>query len=290
MTRRIRMPTMKSSSSRGGERGEEWNVGSGFADILGHVVPFTLVMFRLLGLFVSAPMLSSVVVPARAKVLLALMLSAAIYPSVPVTLAADFAPQGDFDLFMLLPMIVIEGLLGFSVGVIASMPLMALEMSGVMMGQQMGLGLARVYNPEADYEADVIGQLLFYIASGIFFAVGGADHLWRAVADSFATVPIAGLKVMHTPLDLLLGVLSASFDLALRVATPVTGIILLLVVVFGAIGKTMPQINIMSVGFTIKIMMGIGIVAASVYAIQEACSGTITEAIGRVTEWVRVGG
>lgn len=260
---------------------------SGFEGMLAHAVPFTLVLFRLLGLFVAAPVLSSTVVPMRYRGLLAVMLSAAIYPSLSLELDPGMARNGEMDLFMLLPMIVLEGLLGYSVGVIASTPLMALEMSGVMMGQQMGLGLAKVYNPESDYEADVLGQLLFYIASGIFFAIGGVDQLWRGVVDSFATVPVAGLRIVETPVELLLSVLSASFDLALRVATPVTGIILLLVVVFGAIGKTMPQINIMSVGFTVKIIMGVAIVAASVYAIQSACAETILDSIARVTAWVR---
>lgn len=260
---------------------------AGFESIMPHAVPFTLVTFRLLGLFLAAPALSSTVVPARYKSFLALMMAAAIYPSVTLRIDPLVAPSGDLDLLSLVPMVLLESCLGFVVGIVASTPLMALEMSGVMMGHQMGLGLARAYNPEADYDADVLGQLLFYIAAGVFFAVGGLEQLWRGVMDSFATVPVAGFHAHETPVKLLVGVLGASFDLALRVSAPVSGIILLLVIVFGAIGKTIPQVNIMSVGFTVKILAGVGVAAASVYAVRAACGDTIEETLRQVGVWIR---
>jgi flagellar biosynthesis protein FliR len=96
---------------------------------------------------------------------------------------------------------------------------------------------------------------------------------------------VGGLRSHDTPLDLLVGLLTSAFDLALRVSAPVAGMILLLVIVFAAIGKTMPQINIMSVGFAIKILMGLLILAAAIYAVQDAAGGTISEALLLMRRW-----
>lgn len=257
----------------------------GWSIILEHATPFVLCLFRMLGLFVAAPLLSSLVVPARVKVLLAVTLTAAVYPMLPVRLSSELFPSGQMDVMVLLPMVVVEGVIGFSIGLLATVPLTALEMSGTMMGQQMGLGLARVYNPEADYDIDVLGQLLFYVASGVFFALGGLDVLMRSLIGTFSSVPIGGMRAGETPLDLLVSLITSAFDLAMRVSAPVAGIVLLFIVVFAAIGKTMPQINIMSVGFAIKILGGVTILTASLYAVQGASSDSIVSGLDLVRSW-----
>lgn len=257
----------------------------GWSAILEHSGPFLLCYFRMLGLFMAAPLLSSLVVPVRVKAMLAMMLTAAVYPMLSVSLSPSLFPAGNLELITLLPMVVVESVIGFSIGLLATVPLTALEMAGTMMGQQMGLGLARVYNPEADYDIDVLGQLLFYIGSGLFFSLGGLEVMLRCLLDTFSLVPIGGMRAGETPLDLLLSLISSSFDLAMRVSAPVAGIVLLLVLVFAAIGKTMPQINIMSVGFAIKILAGVLLLSASLYAVQSAVGDSIVEALVLVRNW-----
>jgi flagellar biosynthetic protein FliR len=257
----------------------------GWQVILDHAVPFVLCFFRMLGLFIAAPLLSSLIIPMRTKALLAMMLTAAVYPTISLRLSPAEFPSGGMDVMTLLPMIVVEAAIGFAIGLLATVPLTGLEMAGTMMGHQMGLGLARVYNPEADYDVDVLGQLLFYIASGAFFAMGGLEVLIKTLIGTFASVPVGAMRVGDTPLDLLVSLVSAAFDLAMRVAAPVAGIVLLFVIVFAAIGKTMPQINIMSVGFAIKILGGVLVLAAALYAVQGAASDSIRDTLILVRNW-----
>lgn len=250
-------------------------------ELLAHIVPFFLVLTRLAGLFLLAPMLTSIMIPMKFKALMLLMFSIGIYPLLP----AHAMPSEDVNLVGLLGLCLVETMIGFSIGLLASVPLTALEMSGVLMSQQMGMGLGRVYNPELDIEADVLGQFLFFIASGAFFGVGGLEALCRATADSFQHVPIGGLSLVQAPLDLLVGVLQSSFELTLRVAAPITGIVFLLVILLGAISKTMPQLSIMSVGFTIKILAGIAILIGSVYAIHHAIDEHVESVMHVVVDW-----
>ncbi len=255
-----------------------------WTQLAGHAVPFTLFTSRLAGLFFFAPILSSLIVPMRFKALLVFMLGAAVYPMVPMRL--DPSAAAHLDVISILPLVVSESVIGFSMGLIATTPLMALEMAGVLTGQQMGLGLARVYNPEAEYDVDVLGQLLFYIASGVFFSMGGLEVLFSSMIRSFERVPVGGFAVGQTPLDLLVGVVHSSFELAMRVSAPVSGIIFLVVIVLGAITKTMPQINIMSVGFTIKIIAGLTMMVTAVYAVQHGALETISRTLRLVEGWL----
>jgi len=129
-----------------------------------HVIPFQLVLFRIAGLFVFAPMLASTGVPVQARTLLAVALAVAVYPMVPTH--AQSAP--DLDLLQLVPMIASETLLGVSMGLIALLPLIGMQMGGQVAGHQMGLGLAQSFNPALDVDSDVTGQLLFFLGVTIF--------------------------------------------------------------------------------------------------------------------------
>jgi flagellar biosynthetic protein FliR len=249
-----------------------------------HVVPFLLVLTRLAGLFVLGPYLSGLAVPVRIKVLVLVTMAVAIYPVVPLPLqaASEFAT---LDVFSLMPLVGRELLIGVVIGFIASLPLMALESAGVVVGQQMGFGLARIYNPDINIDADLIGQMLFYVGAGIFLSTGGLNTMFLAVVRTFEHVPAGGMTSNMVPLTLILQVLTSGLELTMRVSAPVIGIVLLLVVLFGAIGKTMPQINIMSVGFSFKIIAGVAMLALSLYAVDTAAGDEVADTMDRVVVW-----
>jgi flagellar biosynthetic protein FliR len=259
------------------------NTNTEIQPLLDHVIPWMLVMFRLAGVFFMAPLLTSVNIPRQYKALLVIMLSAAVYPMVRANLAGPVR----VDLWGLIPLIVGESLIGLAMGAIAAIPLLSLEMSGVLMGQSMGLGLARVYNPEADFDADVLGQFLYYIGAGIFVAMGGLERLLGGIIESFTRVPLGGFATDKAPLDLLTGTLASGFELAVRVAAPVTGIVLLLVIVIGVMGKTMPQINVMSVGFAVKIVAGLAMLTLALYTVGHVVGDEIAATLQGVLHWVR---
>lgn len=257
-------------------------LSSNFAGMLSHVIPFTLVMFRLAGTFIAAPLLSSTSTPVKFKALMVAMTSAAVYPLI----GSRVTPPQGIDVFLLVPLVLCESLIGFVIGAVASVPVLTLEMSGVIAGQQMGFGLARIYNPEADFETDVLGQLLYYIAAGAYLSMGGVEALLGCVLDSFGRIPVGAFVGAGAPVDALVGALTSGFELAIRVAAPVTGVVLLLAILLGVIGKTMPQINIMTVGFTLKILAGLSAIMFAVNAIRAAAGDEAGDVTKGVIRWV----
>lgn len=250
--------------------------------LLDHAFAWTLVLFRVSGIFLTAPLLTSVTIPMRFKALLAAMFAAAVYP-VAVTPAG---PAPTTDVFGLVPMLAGELVIGFIIGAIAGLPLLMLELAGVLAGTTMGLGLARVYSPEMDSDSDLVGQLLFYIGMSIFIAGGGVNLLFRGVVSSFSHVQLGAFVRVDQPFQLFLGTLTAGFELALRVAAPVVAIVFLMIIVFGVVGKTMPALNVMSIGFALQALAGIAMLTWGVYAIREPVGDAITHATRMATAWL----
>ncbi|MEL7474075.1 MAG: flagellar biosynthetic protein FliR, partial [Planctomycetota bacterium] len=109
---------------------------NGVTPLLEHVAPLFLVASRMLGLFMTAPMLNSLNLPRQVKVLLGVSLAVAAYP-----IAGPQAQIGaeQLDLFSLAPILFGEALIGSIIGLLASLPLILIQLAGYLAGYQMGL-------------------------------------------------------------------------------------------------------------------------------------------------------
>ncbi len=254
--------------------------------MLVHVIPFTLVLSRVVGIMLFAPIVSMAGVPVRARALLAFVLAVSLYPIVP-----PLWSEGSItDIFALLPIMGAEVLVGVVLGMLASVPLLAMEMAGQMLGHQMGLGLARAFNPAFESEMDVAGQLLFTVAAGVYLALGGLEILYLALARTFRTLPAGEIVSGAFALETYMNLARAGTDLALRVAAPVLGSLILILIAMGFLMKTMPQINILSVGFAIKIVSGILVLTWSLFVIEEAFADELQRSLQILLEWAQLAG
>ncbi len=248
--------------------------------ILRHAVPFTLVLFRLLGLAVVAPVLSSLGIPAQAKILISVMLAAAIYPLVP----AAWAATAPLDTWSLLPLVASEVFVGAAIGLLAAAPMLILQVSGFLIGHQMALNLVASYSPD-EASSDAIGQMLLLLATAGFLVAGGLETLFLTLGGTFETLPAGAMGFADAPLQPLLAILSSGTELALRVSLPVIGILMVALLVMAFVSKTMPQLNIMTVGFTLKIMCGLTLLLWSLNAIAEVAGEEVERVLGEVVRW-----
>lgn len=255
---------------------------AGIEPLLGHAVPFGLVMARLAGLFVFAPVLANRTFPRRFRVLLTATMALAVYPTLPA--AAQVEPS--VDLLGLVPLLVGELLLGVVIGLIAALPIICLDLGGFVMGHQMGLSLARSYDPGANTDTDAVGQLLMYLGLATFLALGGLEALYAGLIFTFGRLPAGGLASGQVPLDVILAALSSGFELGLRVSVPVAAVVFLAMIALGLLSKTVPQFNIMTVGFTLKIILGLLILLVSVGAIQAAVGEHVEQNLRGLGAWI----
>jgi flagellar biosynthetic protein FliR len=252
--------------------------------ILTHVPPAMLVVFRLGGLMIYGPVFGSPVIPIKVKVFMCLILGVAIYPLIASEAAAG---QGlSLSLLSLAPLIGIELLIGLVIGFLGSLPFVAVQTGGLLVGQQMGLGFAQFFNPAMNDEADVMGQMLFFMALGGFLLIGGHESMLLAVLDSFHHIPLGGLRPDGELIALVNGLLLSSLELALRIAAPLLALVFLESLAMGFIAKTVPQLNILSLGFPIRILIGLGVLAAGLVVINDVMMDGIDHAMRLMFVWV----
>jgi flagellar biosynthetic protein FliR len=254
-----------------------------FDAVAPHVVPVVIVFSRLTGLFILAPILGGSSVPARVKVLLAVALTLIVYPTVPIDPATlPMTP----DLAALAPLMASELLVGLSVGALASLPLLAAQAGGHMISQQMALAIASVFDPATDTDGDLIGQALTFLLLTIFLAMGGLELMIGAVVRTFELVPLGAFGFGEVPLDLFVALMGAAFEVAIRVAAPVVCVIFVETLATGMIMKTVPQLNILSFGFPLKILAGLAMLAGSVIFIDTAMDGFVERSLTAIGSWV----
>ncbi len=249
--------------------------------VLDQVAPFLLALLRMSGLFVFAPLLSSIAIPGKVKALLVFVVALAVFPTLPAAARVTV----EMDVFSLAIAGVFEVLLGVVIGLIALLPVLAVQLGSSLIGQQMGFGLAQVYNPALETESDPIGELLLHLSIIAFIAMGGLEALFLCVARSFEKVPLGGVTVSSVPSQMVLGAVEGGMELALRISAPVLGIILIETIAMGFLMKTMPQMNIMSIGFAIKIVLGFAGLIAAMGAIDAAISGHVVEVGRALMSW-----
>ncbi len=218
--------------------------------ILPHMPAALMVMFRLSGIFMFGPVFGANTVPIRVKVLLALVLTACVYPVIP--------PQVPLELNMATLGLAIgsEMLIGMVIGYGASLPLAGLQVAGHMMGQQMGLMAAQVFNPDFDDQTEVVGQFMYLVALTVFLLLGGHRQMLTALVHSFDNIPLGGFVPGEDIVQFIIGLLAAMFELGVRVAAPLVCLVFLESIAMGFVARTVPQLNIFSLGFPVRIILG----------------------------------
>ena len=229
--------------------------------ILIHLPAWILVLFRIAGIFFFAPLLSSDLIPRQVKVFLVVGLSFCIYPMLidPTQPAATLVRPfigAELSLWYLVPMIAVEILIGLVIGFAANLPLIGMQIGGQIIDQQMGLALAQVYSPEVGDQASLIGRIFFLLALTIFIIFGGERYLLMLLVNTFNHIPLGGFTGFTAVVDLLIGLMAIIFELAIQIAIPLICLMLLVTCAMGFIARTMPQFNILSVGFAVRILVG----------------------------------
>ena len=223
-------------------------------DLASFATPFALVFFRIAGLMAFAPVIGSARVPKRVKVMLASVLTLAMAGSMPepVNLPTD-------------PWLVALGIggelaFGLLLGMVLSLVFVAAQFAGGIAGQQMGFNLGGSVDPQTDFGSSPLGDVYFILTMMTFLLMDGHHAMMLGVRSSFDHLPLMSVGVSAELLEVLVGMLMSATTLAVRVAAPITVAMLVVDLALGMIGKTIPQMNLMSVGLSLRSLAGLAIV------------------------------
>lgn len=267
----------------------------GLDPLLSHLPVWLLVLFRISGIFLIGPFFGSSLMPGRIKIFLALGLSFCVYPMLLGRAADGVAAQSiahimaqGMTLWGIVGLVVSELLVGLVIGFGAGLPLFGIQIGGQIVDQQLGLGLAGVYNPDVGADSGIISQFYFLMALTFFLILNGHRAVLSVLVGSFDHVPLGGYVADGQLVHLMIGLLQSMFELALGVAAPLLCLVFLETVAMGFIARTVPQLNIMSVGFSLRIIVGMFVLIGGIGSITLIYQDALWFAIRRLS--VHLGG
>jgi flagellar biosynthetic protein FliR len=245
-------------------------------------VAFTFVLARVSGLVMTAPMFGTSELPTRVRALLAFALALVVTPiQVPATL--QMPTNVIFYAVSLGGELLVGLLLGMGVNILLS----GVQVAGQIISQMSGMSLADVFNPAFDSEVPVISHLLHLVTSAVFIAIGGHRLLVGALLDTYQWMPIGHVELNDSLGSLISALLAESFSLAIRGAAPAMIALLLATVVLGLISRTLPQLNILAVGFGLNAIVTFVVLAVSISAIAWLFQEQFTPAVETIVDALR---
>ena len=244
------------------------------------VTTFVLAFFRIAAMMLFAPLFGSARIPRRVRVMLALVLAFAVSPSV----TAAWLPETTWGLAA---GIAGEMAFGFAMGLIQSFTFIAAQWAGEIIGQQMGFNLSEVFDPQFGAQGSIIGDMYFMLALVVFLVIGGHHEMLRGVRDSFAAFELLSLGVNESLFDSLIDFFTAATTLAIRLAAPMLVTMLVVDLALGLVGKIMPQMNVMSMGLSLRSALGLVIVILGLSMTNDGLRTSLMQAMGAVRQaWV----
>lgn len=225
-----------------------------FEQALNFAPVYVLVVFRLAGMAMFAPLFGSVRIPRRVRTMVILVIALGMTPGVK---APPVLPQSPWELALAIGG---EMAFGLAMGTVTSLVFISCQWAGEIIGQQMGFNLSEVFDPSMGAQGSLIGDVYFMLTLVIFLVVGGHRALLQGVYASFRILPLLSPGVDESLLKMMAGLFMSATVLAVQLAAPMLISTLVVDLVLGLVGKSMPQLNVMSMGVSLRTVVGMIII------------------------------
>ncbi len=152
-----------------------------------------------------------------------------------------------------------ELMFGIIFGFVTNLFLTLVFTAGQLIDMQTGFGMVNVFDVQSNISIPITGNILNITLLVVFFLTNGHMKLIRILYVTVLKLPVGTVNVMPEIAVVATQLFSMSFMLSLNVAIPIIFAGLLTEATLGIIVKSMPQLNVFSVGMPLKVLMGITI-------------------------------
>lgn len=239
------------------------------------VPAFVLAFFRLAGMMLAAPLFGGTRIPRRVKALFALVLAASLCSS----LQPLVPPR---DIWQLVLGIGGELVFGLAIGTALNFIFVAVHWAGDIIGQQLGFGLGQMYDPNSGTSGSAVSDLYFLFTLVLFLLLNGHIIFLQAVRGTFDTLPLLSVVMGQSLLTLVIDLLHSATTMALQLSAPVLVTMLVTDVVLGFLSKTVPQVNVMTAGLSIRALVGMAILVLGLTLTSDVIRGGLLDSLYRV--------
>ena len=215
------------------------------------ILAFALVLLRISAFVVAWPIFGIENVPAPVKILFSLIVTVVLFPVIEWK-----GIQAGFDSPVLIFLAVKEVFIGLVFGFLAKMFFMAIQMAGELISISIGLSGAQLYNPAMGGQSSSVDTFIYSLASLFFLAINGHHLFITGLVDTFRILPLNPSSLSMLTFSAMGPFVQEIISIGIRLSAPVMIAILVVNLVMGILGKTVPQINVLVTSLTVNIMVG----------------------------------
>ena len=238
------------------------------------VTGFFLVLARISPLFIIAPLFSSKILPARVRGIVAVALSIGLTG---VAMHGQHVPTDPLEVAALVVVQLLVGLL-FAFAVSALMT--AVQTAGGLIDIASGFSFGATIDPINGNQGGAFSRLYALVGTALFIAIGGDAWLLRGISRTFTLVPLTRSPRLDSLVSGAEQAFASIFVSAIEVAAPALLALLITDVAFGMVSRAVPQLNVFTVAFPLKIGVALLVVAASLPFLGGWMSDQISTSVG----------
>jgi len=221
-----------------------------------YIVGFILLFFRFTALFMATPIFAHQSIPASLKPAMAFFFTIVFYSSMPPLAIAITVPS-------IVVAILSELLFGLAIGVILQVAFNVISLAGGLISAMMGFSMASAIDPQSGVSMPIISQFLSLMALMVLFSIDMHHWILLFIDDSLKNIPLGGFMITKEFFNYTMQSVSDMFLIGFTIAFPIIALSWLADIIFGMLMKTMPQFNLLVIGFPIKIMVAFSVLIAT---------------------------
>jgi flagellar biosynthetic protein FliR len=222
-------------------------------------------------LIAAAPPFGALYTPVPVKIGLSVVLGIVLAPNVNL--------PGAVGLPAFAVILAREAAIGLALALSVRVMMAGAELAGQLAGFQLGFAYAAAVDPQTGARNSIVSAVYGSLALLTFLGINGHHALLKALAASYRELPI-GLghvdPAMAGQVGNLLGLL---FVFGTQVAAPVVIVLLVTEVAIGLVSRVAPALNMMALGFPIRLIAGLVALAATIGVVPSVVARFVVPAL-----------
>jgi len=222
---------------------------------------FFLIFARIGSAVMLLPGFGEAYVSPRLRLLLAMSISAAIFPIV-----VPYVPVLPDHVLSLFLVVLAEIIVGLFLGASARLMLAALQTAGMLMAHALNLTAAQVFDPSQGTQGTLTGNFIGIMGVVLIFATNLHHVMLSALVDSYTLFPVGVMPPTDDFASLATRIVADGFQLALQLAAPLLFVALIFQVSLGILARLMPQMHVFFIAMPLQILLGFSVFAVTLGA------------------------
>ena len=216
---------------------------------------FLLVFTRVGGAFFFLPLPGVKDGPQMARIVMALMLTFALYPIWPAP------PASDAGIGRVAGFVLSEAAFGITAGLAVAFLAEAFLVAAHAIGMQAGFMYASTVDPTTQADSSVLLVFAQLSAGLLFFALGLDRQILKIFARSIETYPPGAFSLSPSVAEAVLHFGGEMFSVGLRLALPIMALLVLVDLSLALLGRLNAQLQLLTMALPAKIMTALFLLA-----------------------------